>query len=31
MGGKCVVGVGNGIPAALPHAGPRLKVLMAPY
>ena len=25
------VGVGNGLPAALPHASPRLKILMAPH
>ena len=25
------VGVGNDLPAALPHASPRLKILMAPH
>ena len=25
------VGEGNGLPAALPHASPRLKILMAPH
>ena len=31
IGGKCVRSVGNGLPAALPHASPRLEILVATY